>query len=115
MVVGAVLLVLAPNLLFMLISSLGQRRMASLEQAVFESNAGLAATYKNQLFFQQRPTSCSKAQEEQVQCLLLSSRRDLQPHLYHYSPAHTSRKAAFFYQPLDLQDPAGLPQEVGAL
>ncbi len=104
-VVGGILLVMAPNLLFMLVSSFSQRRIASLEQAMFDSNAGKSATYENQVFCgskgQQQQQPCP---ESRHQCSRFSGRMDSQPHLYFYSPAHTSRKAAFFYKPLDLQD-----------
>jgi hypothetical protein len=98
-VLGAVLLVMAPNLLFMLVSSFSQRRLAALEQAMFESNAGRAATYENQMFLQSSPDN---KQFQAANCRHLSTRMDSQPHLYHYTPAHASRKAAFFYQPLEV-------------
>ena len=51
----ALLLILAPNLLFMALRSLVHRQLRSKERALFEANAGRAATYENQLFWFQPP------------------------------------------------------------
>jgi hypothetical protein len=89
-IVAAVLAVLAPNLLFMLIRSLSQRRVVSIERAVMEANAGKAATYENEFFFHHHP------REKSAAVMPYSS-------LSRSLPASTWRRATYFYHPLDLQ------------
>jgi len=97
----AVLMMAAPNLLFMVLRSLGSRRMARIEQAIFDSASGKSATYENNAFFSQPSQNPCGSEREYGSSTHLqrAERRRMMS-----SPAHNFRKAAFFYQPLHLDE-----------
>ena len=92
-------------MLFMLMQGMGHRRMASIEQAMFESNAGRAATYENHLFYDSsnsRSMASSSAEEGMVpRTMRVRGAHSGSNRLL--SPSHAWRKTTYFYQPLDLQ------------
>jgi hypothetical protein len=92
----AVVLMLAPNLIFLLIRNLGHRRIARLERFMCESNDEKAATYENAFM----ASSSQVAHQQQQQ---QRTHQSVGQRIF-CSPSRNYRKTAYFYQPLEFSD-----------
>jgi hypothetical protein len=83
-----VVLMLAPNLIFLVLRNIGHQRIARLERFMCKSNDEKAATYENAFM------SSTHMQQQQQQLHQTAQR-------IFCLPSRNYRKTAYFYQPLD--------------
>jgi hypothetical protein len=95
----AVVLMLAPNLIFLLIRNIGHRRIARLERFMCESNDEKAATYENAFMASSTQVAHHHHQQQQQRIPQSSVAQRI-----FCSPSRNYRKTAYFYQPLEFYD-----------